>query len=342
MDEWITTKKVRTDLLLARSIGARPAIRGALYVALSVLLWSMFCRIPVSSASAAPGSLRFVLVQSNASDVYTRAAEVIAQRLDEKCDTAGLDCVMTRFSLDDACIERCLSVAKADVLVTLGQKAAALTAQTIDAKHSLNALITRTDYQALESMPGQSAVYLDQPWSRQLRLIELALPGRHRIGLMLSAEKAATLPMPIASDMPPGMRLTLRSLDDPKRLGAELRRLYKEVDLLLALPDARIHNARSAVNLLLSSYRAKIPVLAFSHAYVSAGALLAVYSTPEQIARQVADLLDRYLDNPDQGLPAPAHPTYFSVSVNHGVARSLKLKLPAAAVLERDLRKESP
>jgi len=75
-------------------------------------------------------------------------------------------------------------------------------------------------------------------------------------------------------------------------------------------------------------------MVAFSPAYVRAGALLALYVTPTQIGRQAAAITRGVL----QGKALSATPLYsqeYSVAVNEHVARSLGLNLDADALRER-------
>jgi len=74
-------------------------------------------------------------------------------------------------------------------------------------------------------------------------------------------------------------------------------------------------------------------VLAFSQSYVNAGATLGIYSTPEQLGREAAELAGAALAAPGTELPAPHYPRYFSVQVNQHVARSLGLAIPDAQSL---------
>ncbi len=74
--------------------------------------------------------------------------------------------------------------------------------------------------------------------------------------------------------------------------------------------------------------------MAFSPAYVRAGALLALHVTPTQIGLQAATMTRSVL----QGKALSATPVYsqdFSVAVNEHVARSLGLTLDAVALRER-------
>ena len=117
-----------------------------------------------------------------------------------------------------------------------------------------------------------------------------------------------------------------------------LKHLFTNADVLLALPDPLVFNKNTAQSLLLTSYRAQIPLIAYSKSYVSAGALAAVYSTPAQIGQQAAELLVRLMQAKTLTLPSPQYPKYFSVSVNYQVARSLGLAIESEAALLEQIK----
>ncbi|MEK9804380.1 MAG: ABC transporter substrate binding protein, partial [Curvibacter sp.] len=119
---------------------------------------------------------------------------------------------------------------------------------------------------------------------------------------------------------------------------AGLRKILEESDVLLALADPQIYNSNSIQNILLTSFRAQVPMLAFSPSYVRAGALMAVHSTPRQIGQQAGVLVRGVLQG--QPLGPPQFPLQFEVSVNEHVARSLGLRLEAGSLAERLRRLE--
>ena len=65
-----------------------------------------------------------------------------------------------------------------------------------------------------------------------------------------------------------------------------LKQVLEDAEVLLALADAQIYNSNSLQNILLTSFRARVPLVAFSPAYVRAGALMAVHVTPTQLGAQ--------------------------------------------------------
>jgi ABC-type uncharacterized transport system substrate-binding protein len=117
-----------------------------------------------------------------------------------------------------------------------------------------------------------------------------------------------------------------------------LRGALNNTQALLAVADSTVYNPSTVSNILLTSYRDKIPVMAFSAGYVKAGALLSVHSTAAQTGLQVATMALQFLQN--NTVPASQYPLDFSISVNEYVARSLGLSLDAKVLTERLRRLE--
>jgi ABC-type uncharacterized transport system substrate-binding protein len=111
-----------------------------------------------------------------------------------------------------------------------------------------------------------------------------------------------------------------------------------EADVLLALPDTRVFNAGSLQNILITTYRQRVPLVAFSAAYVKAGATLALYASPAQAASQAAAMVRIFLGG--RGLLPPQSALEFSVALNERVARSLGLPDDDPAALADTLRRQ--
>jgi ABC-type uncharacterized transport system substrate-binding protein len=119
-----------------------------------------------------------------------------------------------------------------------------------------------------------------------------------------------------------------------------LQSLLRDVDVVLALPDPEVFNGQTAGNILTAAYRRRVPLVGFSPAYVKAGALLALYSTPAQIGSRGGDILRQALSG--NALPRPQWPADFVVKLNSDVAHSLGLALDEAALAEQLRRQEAP
>ncbi len=184
-----------------------------------------------------------------------------------------------------------------------------------------------------------SAVFLDQPPARQLELIRLALPAAHNVGILVSAESKAhgTGLDKAAKDR--GMHLAMGQVGQDGLFPA-LQSLLAEADVLLALPDPAVFNSQTAANILTAAYRRQVPLVGFSPAYVKAGALLALYSTPAQVGLRGGDVLRQALAG--RTLPLPQWPREFAVAVNQDVARSLGFALDQSQLGEQLRQRERP
>ncbi|MDX9994071.1 MAG: ABC transporter substrate binding protein [Rhodocyclaceae bacterium] len=188
--------------------------------------------------------------------------------------------------------------------------------------------------------PGRrpvSAVVLDQPFARQMDLIRHALPSRQRVAVMTGPQTRPYLKTLEREAQARGMQLIpATGIAAPEDIFPALRQVLEQADVLLALPDTLVYNNSNLQNILLTTYRARVPVVTFSPAYVKAGALLAVYSTPAQVARQVVRKLAHW--RPGQPLPEPSSPGEFAVAANPKVAATLGIGLDDAVQIAEDLR----
>ncbi len=220
-----------------------------------------------------------------------------------------------------------------DLIITLGTKAATFTRNNDVSKKTIHAMIpmlpNRNSNISDRFFQEADTIYLNQPLERSLRLAKLSTGGGKRIGILIHKNNRPAESILRKSENKLGVTITLAEVVDSKELGSKLGKLLESSDVLLALPDANIHNRKTISNILTSTYRKQVPVVGFSAAYVKAGAISAVHSTPDDIARHIVDVSASHLSKKNDLIKGPKYPKYFSVSVNRKVARSLGIKLPS-------------
>lgn len=179
-----------------------------------------------------------------------------------------------------------------------------------------------------------TAIYMDQPLSRQIKLLRTALPQARTIGVLVSSPPAVLAELvPLAEAA--GLTVNVRTVAEPSGLAAGLAEVLAVSDALLVLPDAEIYRSDTIRNILLETYRQQVPMIGLSQNYVRAGALCAVYSTPLQIAEQTARLVAQF--SKTRKLPDFQYPDEFEVAVNAQVARSLGLTIKSAEQLRAEI-----
>lgn len=191
-----------------------------------------------------------------------------------------------------------------------------------------SAYVRQVDAMSLSGRP-YAALWLDQPAARQLDLLRLALPARQRIGVLLGPESRMVEPELLRAAAERNLTIAGVRIDGADQLPTALQRTLDAADVLLALPDPQIYNSATIQNVLTAAYRRRIPLAGFSPAYIKAGALLALYSTPLQVGTQVGEIVRIMLAG--RPMPPSHGPREFSIGVNAEVARSLGITVDADA-----------
>lgn len=220
------------------------------------------------------------------------------------------------------------------VIITLGSEALRVVLQKDTASPVLAGLIPRAGLERLmRDTPRRgsgtlTALYLDQPLGRQLDALRLVLPSVRRVGVLLGPESSGLQGQIVSAARQRSLALSLGFNLAPGSLSSALRTALDDVDVLLAVADTQVYNSGTLGNILLTTYRSRIPVIAFSPAYVRAGALMSLHSTPAQVGAQLGQWARTVL----QGGTLPAggqYPADFAIAINDNVARSLGLDLDA-------------
>jgi ABC-type uncharacterized transport system substrate-binding protein len=235
-------------------------------------------------------------------------------------------------------------IPESGVVIAVGMKAAEKVAAS-EAQFVINVLIPKASHEKLShDFPMRkdskhfSAIFLDQPPQRQARLIQALLPEKHDAGLLYSSppEVLEKLRNELREH---GIKLHAERVDTEQPLLEALQNILRSSEVLIALPDAKVYNSSSIRNILLSSYRSGVPLVGFSAGYVKAGALGAIFSTPEQIARQAAMMIRHFKQA--QLLPEAQYPREFDVMINEQVAYSLNLQIKNAQLLHDEISNEA-
>lgn len=263
--------------------------------------------------------------------------------LDAFRSTLGGRKPMRVWNLSDLGADQILAMSRGDdLLVPVGAKAARFLADYHAGRAPvLSLLLPRSSVEHLRWPAGlgkgrMSAVYIDQPPGRILNLIKTALPAASRVGMLVAEESQATARLMAQEAGRHRLTLLTEFVETAEDVAPALRRLLPQCDVLLLVPDSLVINAGNAQNVLLTTYRHRIPVVGFSQGLAKAGAVASAYSSPAQIGRQGAALALRWLVDGDD-LPPTQAATEFSLAFNPRVARALGLALPDEAAARRQL-----
>jgi ABC-type uncharacterized transport system substrate-binding protein len=186
-----------------------------------------------------------------------------------------------------------------------------------------------------------SAIYLDQPFSRRFALIKHLIPNVKEVGVVLGPNTKQDKSSLVGIARAYGFRLNIEVIQNESQLVPALESVLKRSQVMLAVLDPLVFNRSNAQTVLLTAYRYRVPIIGISSAYIEAGALAAVYSTPEDIGKQVTMVIRRYFQQGQTKLPASQYSEYFSIKVNEPFARKLDIRIINNAELKRRLKKQT-
>ncbi len=181
-----------------------------------------------------------------------------------------------------------------------------------------------------------TAVFLDQPYSRQLALARLISPQAKNIATVLGPNSQNDLALLTAAAEKYNFVLQHKTLHESDNPIHKLQPLIKQADIFLSLPDKSVFNRTTAKWVLYITFRQRIPLIGFSQKYVQAGALAAVYSTPKEIGLQTAEIVQS--NQGHKTLPPANHPIYYTVAINETAAQTLRIPIPSADELTQRLK----
>lgn len=213
-------------------------------------------------------------------------------------------------------------------VVTVGEHAArTLATSGLNPPTVIHALLPRSAHvrvmrEEIHADYKAAAIALDQPVARQLALIRQLLPDAEKVGVLLgptSAEVSGRLDMAARQAGLSIRSITLARDEDPVDA---IRDLLTSTDVILAIHDPDVLNPTTAKWLLYMAYQQRRPVIGYSEGFTRGGALASVFSTPEQIGRHAAELLQH-------GAIAGeiTEPAFFKVRTNTSVASLLGIEL---------------
>jgi hypothetical protein len=203
----------------------------------------------------------------------------------------------------------------------------------------ISAYLTFEQYRQL-AIDNQLAVLLDQPLHRYLAFCRLLL-DLDSVGIILEEDLEDDPPL-VSGAREYDLNLNQYRLDADNKLIPLLRELLQENDALLMLPRQAIYNPDSLKAVLLTSYRNHKPVISYSPAHVRAGALASIYSSPVDIGRHLAQIVNQRLEHPSARSVGFEYAMFYTIATNPSVAQALAITLRDEGELRSSLDRVKP
>jgi ABC-type uncharacterized transport system substrate-binding protein len=192
-----------------------------------------------------------------------------------------------------------------------------------------------------EKLPCQKTncykVYINQPVHRYIKLYKILFPQGKKLVFTSTSERLKLSQKIKTVSKKQGIAYKTIPLGKNENISRAFIEILNSNDVLLALPDAIVYNANNAKSIILTTYHANVPIIAYSKSFAKAGALISLYSSIENVAEKTAVLVNA-ISRKKLLTGKEYYPDNFMLEVNTSVARSLNIELESASEIKRKIK----
>jgi len=214
------------------------------------------------------------------------------------------------------------------LILALGSKAINLIPSNQDNfRHTPDIISTLTlNNDLLQNTPNLTGIAIQASAQSQLNWHKRILPGAKRIGVLYDPKNSQALIEQLNEIAPTfDLEIIAVAVHSPTEITAALKRLGREADSILSIPDTSVYSGKTAKAILLFSYRNKIPFIGMSRAWVKAGAIYALDWDYFAIGQQCAELAIAILAGKKAGTIPIQYPNSEQYLLNLKTAEQLKI-----------------
>jgi putative ABC transport system substrate-binding protein len=166
---------------------------------------------------------------------------------------------------------------------------------------------------------------------RQLQAIKEMFPDAKRIGLIYDPRHTASLlERAVQYAKSHSIEIIAKKADTTRAVLPLLEELKGKIDVFIMLPDVTVTNRETIDNMLLFSFRNRVPIFTFSEKYVEMGALAALIVNPFDLGAQTGEIVRKRLEGRSQGGSTRAYARQQVLLINPKIAQKLGIAIPEA------------
>ncbi len=276
---------------------------------------------------AAGANVRMIVLISDNVKPYEEALEgfkgyLCAQRVEAQFDVFPLEGDPAKASKALENTNR----GNANLILALGSVAASAAVKASPDIPIIAGLILNVD--DLKAGTNLTGVSLEFPLEVQFRWLSRMLPGCKKIGALYNPAqnlKKIESATKIAGSM--GLKLYTQKVESPSDIPYALETLSNKVDALWGMIDDVVYTPQTAKQILLFSFREKIPFIGISREWVKAGALYALVCDYKDLGAQCGENAQKILQGAHSSSSALEFPRKVACALNLKTAGYMQIEI---------------
>lgn len=282
--------------------------------------------------AAAAEPARIVVLTSHTAAPYEQTVAGFRQYLRQQ----GLEVSLEIVALDGdrdrgARVAQDARKSRAALLLTLGTLATQSALQAgVDLPVVAGLIVSPDDIRPAGNATGVS---LEFPFEVQFQWLRRFLPAAKTVGVLYNpAENQRRIAAAGQAAERLGLRLEAREVQAPREIPTALETLGRTADVLWTVVDSLLLAPQTAKELLLFSFRNRIPVAGLSAAWAKSGALYALEWDYGDVGVQCGEVAVKILQGVRASSIPVAPPRKVVYVLNQRIANHLKVELPEQLV----------
>jgi putative tryptophan/tyrosine transport system substrate-binding protein len=221
-----------------------------------------------------------------------------------------------------------INTSKPAVIFALGTDAAKWAAKQTSSIPIVTTMVLKDDV-VRQSSTNMTGVSLSYTMQTQFQWLKKIFPQQKTIAILFNPdENNSVIKEAERASQMNGFKLNPIPVATPKELPYALEQLEKNIDILMAIPDETVMSVNTAKEVLLASFRNKVPLIGVSDNWVKSGAFYALSWDYTDLGLQCADQVIKLLSGtPVRSIP-PERPRKVTYTINTKIAEHMNIDIP--------------
>lgn len=216
---------------------------------------------------------------------------------------------------------------KPELIYALGNNAAQWASEKVTRIPIVVTMLLKDDL--LKQSANVTGVSLSYPFKTQFQWLKKFFPQKNTVAILFNPnENAALIKEAKEVSQQTGINLVTIPVGSPKELPFALEQLTNNVEVLLAIHDETVMSANTIKEVLITSFRNKVPLIGLSDNWVKSGAFYALSWDYYDLGKQCADQAQKLLKGSPVGSVHPEHPRKLTYTINAKISEQMNIEVP--------------
>ncbi len=221
-----------------------------------------------------------------------------------------------------------IKLTKPDLIYALGAESAEWASLQTSTIPIVATLVLKNDI--FKKSKNITGINLSYPLKTQFQWLKKFFSQQKTVAILYNPkENDATIQIAREISQQNGFKLSSIAVDSPKELPFALEQLASNIDILLAIPDDTVMSVNTAKEVLLASFRNKVPLVGLSDNWVKSGAFYALSWDYDDLGHQCAVMAQKLLAGSAIANVPPENPRKTTYTINAKIAEHMNMEIPA-------------